>query len=103
MIQRQGHITCIPKEDKAKNLLKNWRPLTLLDVVYKIASGAIRLKIDILIDKDQTGFIKGRFIGENTRLIYDIMNFTEQNDIPGLLVLIDFEKAFYHGHLFKKL
>ena len=96
--QRQGLITCIPKEDKAKNLLKNWRPLTLLDVVYKIASGAIanRLKtvLDILIDKDQTGFIKGRFIGENTRLIYDIMNFTEHNDIPGLLVLIDFEKAF---------
>ena len=96
--QRQGLITCIPKEDKAKNLLKNRRPLTLLDVVYKIASGAIanRLKtvLDILIDKDQTGFIKGRFIGENTRLIYDIMNFTEHNDIPGLLVLIDFEKAF---------
>ena len=70
--QRQGLITCTPKEDKAKNLLKNWRHLTLLDVVYKIASGAIanRLKtvLVILIDKDQTGFIKGRFIGENTRL-----------------------------------
>ena len=72
--------------------------MTLLDVVYKIASGAIanrlKLVLDELIDKDQTGFIKGRFIGENTRLIYAIMSFTEQNDIPGLLVLIDFEKAF---------
>ena len=86
--QRQGIITCIPKEDKAKTLLKNWRPLTLLNVVYKIASGAIanrlKLVLDELIDKDQTGIIKGRFIGENTRLIYDIMSFTEQNDIPGL-------------------
>ena len=56
----------------------------------------LKLVLDELIDKDQTGFIKGRFIGENTRLIYDIMSFTEQNDtcIPGLLVLIDFEKAF---------
>ena len=96
--QRQGIITCIPKENKPKHLLKNWRPLTLLDTVYKIASGTIanRLKsvINKLINKDQTGFIKGRYIGENTRLIYDLMSFTEENHIPGLLLLIDFEKAF---------
>lgn len=96
--QRQGIITCIPKENKSKHYLKNWRPLTLLDSVYKIASGAIanRLKsvLDYIISKDQTGFIKGRYIGENTRLIYDLMNYTEQNNIPGLLLLIDFEKAF---------
>ena len=96
--QHQGIITCIPKENKPKNFLKNWRPLTLLDVVYKIASGAIanRLKqvLDIIICKDQTRFIKGRYIGENTHLIYDLMNYTEQNNIPGLLLLTDFEKAF---------
>ena len=28
------------------------------------------------------------------RLICDLMNYTEQNNIPGLLLLIDFEKAF---------
>ena len=50
--------------------------------------------LDILIDKDQTGFVKGRFIGENTRLIYDIMSYTEKHKIPGLLMMIDFEKAF---------
>lgn len=96
--QRQGIITCIPKENKPKQLLKNWRPLTLLDTVYKIASGSIaeRLKsvLDSIINKDQTGFIQGRYIGENTRLIYDLMNYTEQMNIPGLLLLIDFEKAF---------
>jgi hypothetical protein len=43
---------------------------------------------------DQTGFIPGRYIGENCRLIYDILHFTEENDIPGILLLIDFEKAF---------
>lgn len=96
--QCQGIIICIPKENKPKQFLKNWRPLTLLDVVYKIASGTIasRIKSVIikLISKDQTGFIKGRYIGENIRLIYDLMNYTEQNDIQGLLLLIDFEKAF---------
>jgi hypothetical protein len=43
---------------------------------------------------DQTGFIPGRYIGGNCRPIYDILHFTEENDIPGILLLIDFEKAF---------
>ena len=33
--QRQGLITCIPKENKPKQFLQNWRPLTLLDIVIK--------------------------------------------------------------------
>ena len=96
--QRQGIITCIPKDNKPKQFLKNWRPLTLLDTVYKIGSGSIanRFKsvLNDIISNDQTGFLKGRFIGENTRLIYDMLQYTEENDIPGLLILIDFEKAF---------
>ena len=47
-----------------------------------------------LISTDQTGFMEGRYIGENTRLLYDIMQYTEEQHIPGLLLLIDFEKAF---------
>jgi hypothetical protein len=44
--QRQGIITCIPKEGKSKYSLKNWRPITLLNVDLKICSAAIsnRLK-----------------------------------------------------------
>ena len=89
---------CIPKENKNRHFLKNWRPITLLNTVYKIASGSIadRIKkvLSKLISTNQTGFIEGRFIGENTRLMYDIMQFTEEQNIPGLLLLIDFEKAF---------
>ena len=96
--QRQGIITCIPKENKSRSFLKNWRPITLLNIVYKIASGSIanRLKTVLhkIISKEQTGFLKGRFIGENTRLLYDIMHYLDENDLSGLLLLIDFEKAF---------
>ena len=96
--QKEGLITCIPKGDKDKQFLKNWRPISLLNVSYKIASTCIanRLKhiLPQLINDDQTGFISGRFIGENTRRLYDLFNYTEENDIPGLLLLIDFEKAF---------
>ena len=94
---RQTIISCLPKGNKQHDLLKNWRPISLSSVLYKIASSSIvaRLKplIPKLIDKAQTGFIQGRFIGEGTRLIYDLMNYTEQRDIDELLMLIDFEKA----------
>ena len=46
------------------------RPIYLLNTVYKIASAQIasRIKtvIDKLISKDQSGFISGRYIGDNT-------------------------------------
>ena len=64
----------------------------------ELATGCIAERIKTVLDKiisrDQTGFLKSRFKGENIRLIYDLMNYTEVNQIPGLLILIDFEKAF---------
>ena len=95
---RQCVISCIPKGNKSRILLKNWRSISLLSVVYKILSSAIanRIKtvLDSLVSKTQTGFVAGRFIGENSRLVYDILHYTEKENIPGLLMLIDFEKAF---------
>ena len=96
--QKQGIITCIPKPNKSRHYLKNWRPISLLNVVYKLASTVIanRLKtiLDKVINEDQKGFISGRFIGENIRLIYDILYETKNQDIPGLLLSIDFQQAF---------
>ena len=96
--KKRGIITCIPKGDKPRQYMKNWRPISLLNTTYKLASSCIAERIKLvlpqIINSDQTGFIPGRFIGENTRLIYDILFHTELNDLPGLLLLIDFEKAF---------
>ena len=96
--QKQGIITCLPKDNKPRHFLKNWRPISLLNTVYKIGSGVIASRVKKVLDKlinlDQTGFISGRYIGDNIRLVYDILQYTEEQDIPGLLLLIDFEKAF---------
>ena len=50
--------------------------------------------LDKTIEKSQAGFLSGRYIAESTRLIYDIMHFTEVKNIDGILLLIDFGKAF---------
>ena len=97
-IQKQGLITLLPKSNKNLTNLSNWRPISLLNVDYKIMSKAIanRIKkvLKILIDSSQTGFIKGRYIGENIRLLFDIIEYTEEHDLPGILLFTDFEKAF---------
>jgi len=66
--QRRGIITLIPKEESSLLELKNWRLTTLLNVDYKIAFKAIAKRIEpilpSLIHPDQTGFVKGRYIGE---------------------------------------
>ena len=43
---------------------------------------------------DQTGFLKGRCISEYIRLLDRVIKYTEGRNIPGLLLFIDFEKAF---------
>ena len=92
---RQCAITCLPKKGKPHEHIKNWRPQSMLSVIYKLSSAAIanRIKphLNEIIDKTQCGFV---LIGESTRLVYNIMKFTEDATIPGMVVLIDFEKAF---------
>ena len=39
-------------------------------------------------------FIKGRFIGENFRLINSVICYAKEKNIPGLLLFLGFEKAF---------
>ena len=97
-LQKQGLITLLPKTDKDISLLSNWRPISLLNVDYKIATKSIANRIKQVLQKiissSQTGFIKGRYIGENIRLICEILEHVEQNDLPSLMFFSDFEKAF---------
>ena len=69
--QKEGLITLLPKGDKPRQFLK-WKPITLLNVSYKIASGCIanRIKrvLPNIIHSDQTGFINLIPIGFSLRL-----------------------------------
>ena len=79
-------------------MLKNWRPISLLNTDYKILTHvpANRLKTVItqIINTDQNGYIKGRNIAYNIRLIQDVINYFEEDNIEGAVVFLDFQKAF---------
>ena len=47
-----------------------------------------------MIDIDQNGFIAGRYIGDNIRHLFDVMDYTDYKKIPGAVVLLDIYKAF---------
>ena len=84
--QCRGVITLVPKEDADLESLNNWRPITLLNLDYKIVSKIIARRIEkvlpLLICSDQSGFVKGRYIGQNIRLINDILEQTKLQNIP---------------------
>ena len=98
MEQRRAIICLLPKKEKNRIFLKNWRPISLLHVDYKIIAKALANRLTKylprLIDEDQTGYVKERFIGNDIRIIEGIMIYTKQNNIKGIMLSIDFEKAF---------
>ena len=75
--QCRGVINVIPKPSKDPSIVKNLRPITLLNTDYKIAAKAIanRLKpvLPNIIGRNQTGFLRERFLGENIRYTLDLI------------------------------
>ena len=47
-----------------------------------------------LINPDQTGYLPGRYIGENIRTVLDIDHYLTSQNKSALMMQIDFEKAF---------
>jgi len=78
--------------------LKNWGLISLLNIDYKILSKVLAKRLEQhlpkLIHSDQTGFVNRRYIGQNVRLVSDIMEYTDTTKIAGIFLFVDFEKAF---------
>ena len=96
--QRQAVITLIEKKGKDKRYIKNWRPISLLNVdakiLSKILASRVKKVISSLITSDQTAYVPGRVIGESIRLTSDLSEYSNIQNIPGYLVTVDIEKAF---------
>ena len=94
--QKQAMIVLIGKKESDKRFIKNWRPISLLNVDTKILSKALamRLKkvIGTLVAPEQSAYVPERFIGEPIRLISDILECTGKMNVPCYMFAADIEK-----------
>ena len=78
--------------------MANWRPITLLCVDYKIAAKALSNRllnvIGSVVSPDQSCGVPGRFIGENVRLLHDVVDYANTEAVPAAILSLDQEKAF---------
>ena len=79
-------------------LLKNYRPISLTNTDYRLLTFCLSLRlqkvIGSIIGQEQTGYIRKRFIGTNARLIEDVIEYCDRFHQNGLILFLDFEKAF---------
>ena len=94
----QKQAILIEKKGKDKKYIGNWRPISLINVDAKIGSKVIATRLQKVLPENihfnQNAYVKGRTIFDALRTIDDIMEFTERYQMNGLLVAIDFQKAF---------
>ena len=95
--QRRGIISLsFKKGDRLEP--RNWQPITLLNVDYKLASRVIAgrlLKVNhLVVAKDQTCGVPGRFIGENVALLQDVVDYASSSGASVAILSLDQEKAF---------
>ena len=91
-------IRLIYKMRGSRSDLKNWRPISLLNVDYKILAKTItnRLKkvMPNLISEEQTCGVPGRNIHDNLLLLRDSIDYINWNNMEAAILSIDQEKAF---------
>ncbi|XP_059064589.1 uncharacterized protein LOC131856711 [Cryptomeria japonica] len=93
----RGNIKLLPK-DGDKTFIRNWRPITLLNVSYKILAKILAIRLVHILPKivsaTQTGFIKGRYILENLITTWEAMDWAKCSHQNVALLLLDFEKSY---------
>lgn len=95
--QRIALISLIYKKGD-RFLHKNWRPISLLNVDYKLCAlalaGRLLNVLQHVIHPDQTCGVRGRYIGENVALLRDVVHYVNENNLPAAVLALDQEKAF---------
>ncbi len=68
--QKRGIITLLPKKGRNR--------LFLNKIIAKILAMRLQLVLPNIINDDQSGYLKGCYIGQNVRILEDISFFTNK-------------------------
>ena len=94
---KTSNTRVIFKKGDRKNL-KNWRPISLLNVDYKICSKVLSLRLskvlEFIVDPDQPCSVPRRKITSNLHILRDVLDYIDRTNETGILISLDQEKAF---------
>ncbi|CAM2118677.1 unnamed protein product [Caretta caretta] len=94
---RRAVLALLPKKGDLCDL-RNWRPVSLLSMDYKIVAKAISLQLgSVLADvihPDQTYTVPDRSIFDNLFLVWDLLELGRREGLSFTLLSLDQEKAF---------
>jgi hypothetical protein len=97
--QNKAVIVLIHKgKDLQRCELNNWRPISLTNSDYKLLAKCLALRLSRvvrdIVNSDQVGYIKGRRVSSLLRLVDDVTDQLNVLDKPGILLAVDYTKAF---------
>jgi exonuclease III len=108
--QKHGVIKILCKDPAHPEHLDNWRPISLLNVDYKILTRVLTTRLSkviaTVVHPDQTSSVPGRTILDNLHLTRNLIDYLDFKELPGILVSLDQQKAFdrvNHHYLFSVL
>ena len=61
-------------------------------IITKVIANRIKQVLPNIIHESQTDFMKGRYIGENIRLIYETLDYADDQNLPGILFFLTSKK-----------
>jgi len=98
MTQRCAVITLLEKKDKDKSKIENLRPISLSNCDIKLCTKALALRtnkvLPSILSVTQTGYIPGRQVNDNSRLLEEIINEYKNTSKVAYLITLDAKKAF---------
>ena len=96
---RNGIIQLIYKKKGTPTELKFWRPITLLNLDYKILTkilaGRLKCAMDCLLNPNQSSGVKERDILDNILNLKNLIEYTKAKNLQAAFISLDNEKAFY--------
>ena len=100
---KQSHITLIPKDSGDPLLTKNYRPISLLNIEYKLITKVLANKVspflESIVNPDQAAAIKDRNIQNHNHLIRDIITLAHDRGDKTCILSMDQQKALTWSHM----